>query len=108
MPQQEIIWTALPNGLRAEESAQKLKLSVFVSPRLKATGTLGDQAFADFHDWPNRLRSGGATFDVVVGAERPRRCEVVTRPRPESAIWTAIFSSTTRVRGYTAQFDLAY
>jgi len=107
MPQQEIIWTALPNGLRADASSQKLKLSVFVSPRLKATGRLGERAFADFHDWPNRLR-GGVTFDVIVGAEPPKRCEVVTRPQLESAIWTAIFSSNTVVQGHTPQFDVDY
>jgi hypothetical protein len=107
MPQQEIIWTALPNGLRADASTQKLRLSVFVSPRLKATGRLGERSFADFHDWPNRLLAG-VTFDVIVGTEPPKRCEVVSRPQPESAIWTGIFSSNTLVQEYTPQFDLAY
>ena len=54
MASQTIIWTALPNGISGTGADRKLKLSVFVSPRLKATQTEGDKLalFPDLLDWP--------------------------------------------------------
>src|SRR5262245_17375723 len=101
---QQIIWTALPNGLQGEGAARKVKLSVFMSPRLSfdVAGHSGDLAsFPDFLDWPRRLLDGSVTFTALVSAASPMRCEIKTRPQPELALWTALFGRTTLVRGYT-------
>ena len=46
---QQIIWTALPNGVEGDT----LKLSLFVSPRLWASWTNPDLSqFPDWLDWP--------------------------------------------------------
>jgi hypothetical protein len=104
---QQIIWTALPNGLKLEGSGQKLRLSVFVSPRLRFDDgrTTGDlDAFPNFLDWPAKLRSGSVTFKVVVddGANPvpPFDSAVVTNPAPDSSLWTALFRKTTLVRSH--------
>ncbi|MCI0430393.1 MAG: hypothetical protein L0210_07620, partial [Rhodospirillales bacterium] len=105
MPRQQIIWTALPNGLRQPPSLTTLKLSVFVSPRLgldgEATlGTLG--AFPDFLDWPARMQSGQSSFKIVVNdnvaGAIPAR--IVTSPPPDSALWKALFNAQTPVRSH--------
>jgi hypothetical protein len=105
MPRQQIIWTALPNGLRGTGPSARLKLSVFVSPRLNleagaALGTL--DAFPDFLDWPERMRSGRIAFKVIVNNDvaRPIPAEIVTSPQADSELWKALFNTTTPVRSH--------
>ena len=103
MPTQEIIWTVLPNGI--DRDAAKLKLSVFVSPRLRFEGTAANQtlqtldAFPDFIDWPKRLASGQLAIDLIVDddAGNPRPTTIVTQHPPESNLWKAIFTQQTQV-----------
>lgn len=105
MPRQQIIWTALPNGLHEPPSLTTLKLSVFVSPRLgldggATLGTLG--AFPDFLDWPARIQSTQISFRIVVNdsvtGAIPAR--IVTKPPPDSALWKALFHAQTPVRSH--------
>ncbi|MGD8968913.1 MAG: hypothetical protein PVI07_15515, partial [Anaerolineae bacterium] len=89
---QQIIWTALPNGVEGD----KLKLSVFVSPRLWASWTNPDLSqFPDFIDWPHVV--GKLQFEVesdtgIVATVQP------TNPNLDAALWTELFPSTTFVR----------
>ncbi len=100
MPTQEIIWTALPNGL-AEGSRHKLKLSVFITPRLRfdghqKTGNLG--AFPDFLDWPQWLRSTDFAIKARVSNGVSFDTSVVTKTPPDSVLWKKLFSAATFVR----------
>jgi hypothetical protein len=108
MPRQQIIWTALPNGLRQPPSLATLKLSVFVSPRLSLDGgaTMGRlDAFPDFLDWPARMQTGQIAFKVVVdgnvAAAIPAR--IVTSPQADSALWKALFNASSPVRSQKFQ-----
>jgi hypothetical protein len=102
MLQQQVIWTALPNGRTRLATGEKLKLSVVVSPRLRldggATGVLG--SFPDFVDWPAHLRQNLVGFDLIVDDDetRPFATTIVTVDRPESDLWRALLSATTPVR----------
>ena len=55
MVTQTLIWTALPNGQSADR--KNLKVTVFVSPRLKTDGpaSLPLADFPAFADWPATL-----------------------------------------------------
>ncbi|MBR0731087.1 hypothetical protein JQ636_40530 [Bradyrhizobium japonicum] len=102
MPQQQVIWTSLPNGRRRIATGERLKLSVAVSPRLRlddeATGTLG--SFSDFVDWPAHLRQNLVGFDLVVDDDEahPLAATVVTADPPDSDLWRALFTGATPVR----------
>jgi hypothetical protein len=99
-----IIWTALPNGLTGEVADRRLRLSVFVSPRLVSDEpglTLGE--FPDFLDWPARLR--GASFSVQARRtpdEEPGEPvpATVVSPAPDSALWAALFGPSTPVESH--------
>lgn len=101
MPQQEIIWTVLPNGLSGEGAGAKLRLSVFVSPRLRRDGSETTEtldAFEDFRNWPDRLASGGLAINLIVdGADDPEPATIVTTPAPEPALWAALLGPQTPV-----------
>jgi hypothetical protein len=99
MAQQQIIWTALPNGMRQDGGSITLKLSVFVAPRLVDWPTLFG---SDFVDWPARLQTGGLTLDVFVddgsqiGTWRGS-ARIVTPAPVDSQLWRALFTATTQV-----------
>jgi hypothetical protein len=98
MAQQQIIWTALPNGMRQDGGSITLKLSVFVAPRLVDWSTLSG---SDFVDWPARLR-GGLKLDVFVddGSQTAiwrGSARIVTPAPPDSQLWGALFTATTPV-----------
>jgi hypothetical protein len=99
MAQQQIIWTALPNGMRQDGGSVTLSLSVFVAPRLVNWPTLDG---SDFVDWPARLQTGGLTLDVFVddGSQTGTwqgSARIVTSPPPDSQLWRALFTATTPV-----------
>lgn len=98
MPEQ-MIWTALPNGLVGSGGDRRLRLSVMVSPRL-TTSDGGDgvlSAFPDLHHWTSTMTAtrfavgfGGAT---VADGLQPRNAL-------EPALWDALFTDQTPVRSY--------
>jgi len=62
------MWTALPNGIVGNPPNRRLRISVVVSPRLKADGEEGVlSSFSDFLNWPSRVQPGKATFAIQVG-----------------------------------------
>lgn len=106
MPQQQIIWTALPNG----RDGTTLSLSVVASPRLHlddgGTGTL--QSFPDFLDWPAHLQQALSGFDLIVDGDEahPIAATIVPGPAnlpPASDLWKALFSPATPVRSQQLQ-----
>jgi hypothetical protein len=103
MLHQTITWTALPNGLT--EDGTRLRLSVFVSPRLQSTDTTAVQSlskFPDFLQWPQKMAAAtfGVRFDdgtaipaTVVGpAQDPEA--------PADELWRAVFNTGTEVKPY--------
>ncbi len=100
MSTQNIMWTALPNGLSQDKS--HLRLSVLVSPRLTAnaaTGTLAE--FPDFQDWPAHV--GGLSFSVeFLGGSTVSATPVVEPGNPalDSPAWKALFPPSFPVRSY--------
>lgn len=101
-PMEEIVWTALPNGIsKGAGEKSYLKLSVFVAPRLRvADAALQPRlaSFADFLDWPARARA--LEFDVQFG-NGPKIRAVKAGPEPDNSLWTAMFKSTTKVESFT-------
>ena len=97
---QNIMWTALPNGLTP--AGDRLRLSVLVSPRLTAnaaTGTLAE--FPNFEDWPATV--GGLDFTVeFLGGPTVAAKPVVEPGNPalDSPAWKALFPSTFPVISY--------
>src|SRR5438132_13324941 len=98
IPIEEVIWTALPNGLAVSGVERKLQLSVLVSPRLKHGGTL--DLCRDFVDWPRTL--AGIKFAIHIGAARFIENNGVTRVSvANSELWRALFKHDTVVRSHT-------
>lgn len=104
MNAQTITWTALPNGVVASRTAAKLKLSVFVSPRLQSDNAAPTLSlFPDFVDWPGALfpfdASRQISFSVQFGTQR-----AVTATRtgalPRYDLWSALFPETARVASF--------
>jgi hypothetical protein len=97
--EQKIIMTALPNGVDAKTS--RLLLSIFVSPRLRASTAETTLApYSDFHDWPATLSK--LRFRVTIAGQsfdEPARVERVA-PAARSELWKALFSPSTLVRSY--------
>ncbi len=103
MAKQIIMWTALPNGIVDEPSGRRLRLSVFVSPRLQTDGEDGVlSSFRDFHDWPSHLQPGEVSFVVQVAGADPVFPTIISPP-PKSSLWRALFAPSTQVRSH--QFD---
>ncbi len=98
MRNQEVIWTALPNG----RQAGVFRLSVHVAPRLMTDEGLPDprlQLFKDFMNWPaNALK-----FEVKLGGGAPVAAKIVTAPQASNDLWTAVFNANTFVRPH--RFD---
>jgi hypothetical protein len=102
---QTITWTALPNGYTANG---KLKLSVFVAPRLTTNPavetTLDAGGFKDFSDWPTTLQPG-ISFTVSFSSGQTISGPNVTRVgTPLSGLrgdlWRALFPPATVVRPF--------
>jgi hypothetical protein len=113
---QTIIFTALPNGI----ADGKVRLSVYISPRLEApTGTtakltLGTN-YSDWVDWPTQ--AAALSFDVFFDGKQatpatrvpapvsPAPADPTKDPSP-SEIWSTLFPAGTWVKPYEFQ-DLA-
>lgn len=108
--EQKVIMTALPRGVEVNSAGQtRLLLSVFVSPRLRASGdenlpndetVLGK--FHDFLDWPLTLSKLRFVVNVAgQGFVEPARVERATGDgAARSDLWKALFSPSTLVRSY--------
>lgn len=94
MATQTLTFVLLPNGTAPQK---KLRLSVFVTPRLAAGATLAD--FPEILHWPERVSNHGLTFEVSCAGST----ETVTAPIGglRQDIWNAIFKPSTFVDEYT-------
>ena len=110
MARQNIICTALPNGLKSAGSPAKLKLSAFLSPRLSFDGSQSEgvlEAFTDFLDWPAVVKADNLEISVVFeggGHHVTKRAEIDRRVLPDSALWNKLFNKCTFVREPSGSF----
>ncbi|HEY3398448.1 MAG TPA: hypothetical protein VGM19_12405 [Armatimonadota bacterium] len=102
MNRQTIIWTALPHGVVTDAAGSRLRLSVFVSPRLESsdTGRLTLSAWPDFLDWPALVNA--LTFTVQFEGKPPVAASRLEPPNdvPGSGLWKGIFRPDTYVKPY--------
>ncbi len=95
---QLLLWTALPAGITGSGGDQRLRLSVFLSPRLDTSIGLPKPTlsqFPDFLDLPATLKS--IQFSVQFGNGAPIPAPR-TSPDPDSSLWKALFNESTFVR----------
>lgn len=93
MASQTFIFVALPNGLGA---SGKLKLSVYLAPRLDDGGTLA--AFPDMLSWPQLIKAHGLQFQIACGTKNVTVSADTSVLRPD--VWQAIFAPDTFVEAY--------
>lgn len=90
MPVRQLLPFALPTGRAGSVG----RLTVYLSPRLKADGVLVD--YPEWVDWPATL--AGLNLRVRVdGAVVPHR---LVSPTPSSAVWAATFAPDAPVRAH--------
>jgi hypothetical protein len=94
MASQQIVWIAVPQGLRSVGAAVRARISVFVSPRLELDD---DNLAGTFLNWPERLQAGDVTFEVHFG-DVSRTATMVSQTFP--GLWTALFDENTFVRAH--------
>ncbi len=105
MKRQTVMWTALPNGVSGTPGAgdARVRLSVFVSPRLEtneggARPTLSQ--FPDFLNWPERVAE--MQFSVQFGAGPAIMAERIAPPGepPAAELWASLFDANVYVEPY--------
>jgi len=95
---QLLLWTALPKGITGSGGDARLRLSVFLSPRLDTNIGLPKPTlsqFPDFLDLPATVKS--IQFAVQFGAGSPIPATRAS-PEPDSSLWKALFKDSTFVR----------
>jgi len=95
--QQQIQWVVLPAGLGT--TPDRLRLSVFVAPRLRTDEGTTLAPFADFLDWPAVISAASTSFEVELpdGTGVPA---TVVGPVPDSSLWTSLFSGDTPLQPF--------
>jgi hypothetical protein len=97
---QSIMWTALPHGLNTRLAhTKKLRVTVYVSPQLTASGNPTLALFPDFLHWPQTVQ--GLQFKVQFGSHTVSATRVSDDPDPD--LWSALFPPTTTVQAYAFQ-----
>jgi hypothetical protein len=115
---QKVMWTTLPNGFAGSPPSQAagLQFSIFVAPQLQSDPTITNPTlalFPDFVDWPSVLSKMKFAVQFSNG-QKVTATPVLTGPTaPNSALWKALFPSTSFVRpyafdDYSQQFVYSY
>jgi hypothetical protein len=92
---QTITWTALPHGLTGRGADTRLKLSVFVSPRLQTDEGSTLALFPDFLKWP----ATALAFSVQLGSAPPVTAQRVGPP-PRLDLWQLIFGAASPLKPF--------
>ncbi len=96
---QTILWIALPNGYVGEVPERRLRLSVFVAPRLRSDAGTTLALFPDFVDWAARMAPEALSFTVQTDNGVSVVPTVVSDP-PDPRLWAALFGPDTPVRPF--------
>src|SRR5215212_6834465 len=101
MPEQTILWTAVPNGVSGEGAGRRVRLSVFVSPRLRLADGEGDtlSLLPDFLNWPQTVQDYSFAAQFEGGPTVPATTATPSVLRPD--LWTHLFKPDTFVRSHT-------
>ena len=95
-PKPRVTFTALPNGVTGTGGSKKLRLSVFVSPRLNTdpptTGQMDLSQFPDWVSWP----STPVAYEVQFGGSGAVTATPVG-DAPNAALWSTLFGGTTKL-----------
>ncbi|MCP2033574.1 hypothetical protein L1279_000557 [Planomicrobium sp. HSC-17F08] len=104
---QNLLWIALPNGVKMDADTKVLKLSVFVNPRLYTTQGSTLSVFPDFLKWGELMQPENVEFSIEVNdGTRVHRlsADIVSEP-PDAALWQALFHQNIPVRPYQFKED---
>ena len=96
---QMIQWVTLPGGV-AEDG--RLRLSVFVAPRLRSDEGMSLVQFPDFVDWAALVGAGQAQFEIELTDGTLLVPEIVSAP-PDADLWNLLFGPDTPLRPF--EFD---
>ena len=98
MPDQQVMWTALPRGA----DATKLKLDVFVSPRLGVDAPVDSYTLAEFGEFEHWTKTVDEhlTFEVELDDGTRHAAEIVPAALDDDA-WDHLFRATTFVRPWS-------
>ena len=98
MPDQQVMWTALPRGA----DATKLKLDVFVSPRLGVDAPVDSYTLAEFGEFEHWTKTVDEhlTFEVELDDGSRHAAEIVPAALDDDA-WDHLFRATTFVRPWS-------
>jgi hypothetical protein len=97
---QTVDWIALPNGSIGDGAGQMLRLSVFVSPRLRGDTQHATLDAFEFKDWAARVGPDDLSFQIEVENAAP----VLAARKgatPDAALWAALFAPDTPVESFT-------
>lgn len=93
---QQILWTALPAGVQDG----RLKITVFVSPRL-----FSNQAAPQLSNWPDWAKWPDAAdqvrFEVHIGGKQIPNGQLVRPEHPDAAFWPEIIPGSVRITPYS-------
>ncbi|MDB5035135.1 MAG: hypothetical protein JWQ98_2376 [Chlorobi bacterium] len=106
MASQKLLWTALPHGVDGD----KLKLSIYISPRLTPGGPKRLDEFPDFWNaakghWPGKLNSLDFFVEIdsnplPIPVERVKKNPDTSDPYCDPEMWKHIFKASTPVKPY--------
>ena len=98
MPDQQVMWTALPRGA----DATKLTLDVFVSPRLGVDAPVDSYTLAEFGEFEHWTKTVDEhlTFEVELDDGSRHAAEIVPAALDDDA-WDHLFRATTFVRPWS-------
>ncbi|MGK7379758.1 hypothetical protein ACSFXN_18230 [Planococcus sp. 1R117A] len=104
---QHLLWMALPNGVQPGEDVKKLKLSVFVNPRLYTDQGSTLSIFPDFLKWGELMQPGNVEFSIEVDdghAVHQVPADIASAP-PDAVLWQTLFHPNIPVRPYQFKED---
>lgn len=97
MIKRTLLWTAIPNGVKAGN----LHLVCLVSPRLSSDGSPATLTLGLFDEWKQWAKvADSIKFEVVVG-NNPAVAATRVSPAPKLELWQALFAPSTFVRPFS-------
>jgi hypothetical protein len=105
MMDQDIILTALPNGFVEKGGKKHLKLSIYVSPRMKPSSPEeGDLShFPDFKNWTDKVGSMNFRIQFAPDPAKAARAKISDPSVLDQKMWSKIFRKDAYIKPY--KFD---